>query len=98
MKAHPVPTDSRRWRTAAIVAAVASVGLAGAAAARPSPASSAPTFTAYRTTADTGEPTIGWDRARTAAVFGAGTQNKRLTWNDATVPATMTVADAKATT
>jgi hypothetical protein len=83
----------------AVVAAVAVVGMAGAAAARPSTSTTpAPTFTAYRTTADGGEPTIGWDRARNAAVFGAGTNNVRLTWNDSTVPATMTVADATAAT
>jgi hypothetical protein len=91
----PVP---RRWVTAA-VAAIAFVGMAGIALARPpAPNTAAPTFTAYRTTADGGEPTIGWDRARSAAVYGAGTANKRLTWNDSTVPATMTVADAKAMT
>src|SRR3954447_26872873 len=58
----------------------------------------ADTYTVYRTTADGGEPTIGFDTARNAAVYGAGTDDKRLTWNDSTVPATMTVAPAKAGT
>jgi hypothetical protein len=56
------------------------------------------TYTAYASTADGGEPSIGFDTARNAAVYGAGTQNKRLIWDDSTVPAKMTVTDAKATT
>jgi hypothetical protein len=97
MKVRPVLTASRGG-TALLVAVVTFVGMAGIAAAKPSPKPAAPTFTAYLTTDNGGEPSIGWDRARNAAVYGAGTDNKRLTWNDATVPATMTVTDVKATT
>jgi hypothetical protein len=67
------------------------------AAGKPKPPP-ADTYTVYRTTADGGEPTIGYDTARDAAVYGAGTDDKRLSWNDSTVPATMTVAPAKAGT
>jgi len=56
------------------------------------------TYTAYATTANGGEPSIGFDTARNAAVYGARTANKRLVWNDSVVPATMSVTDAKATT
>ncbi|MCU1589864.1 MAG: hypothetical protein JWP11_1120 [Frankiales bacterium] len=42
-----------------------------------------------------GEPSIGYDRKADAAVYGAGTKNKRLTWNAA---GKITIADAKAQT
>ena len=45
-----------------------------------------------------GEPSIGFDTARNAAMYGSGTNVKRLTWNDAVSPATMTVANAKPST
>ena len=99
-----MPTARRRAATIGVVAvAVAAATSAGTAAAKaPSTVtgktSVATTYTAYLTTTDVGEPTIGFDTARNAAVYGAGTQNVRLTWNDATVPATMTVEDASATT
>ncbi|MGH8860569.1 MAG: hypothetical protein ACRDVG_04925 [Jatrophihabitantaceae bacterium] len=87
---------------AALVAITAStaVGLStGSGDARP-PARPpvANVYTAYRTTADGGEPSIGWDPARGSAVYGAGTADKRLTWDDSVVPATMSVADATAPT
>jgi len=45
-----------------------------------------------------GEPSIGFDAARNAAMYGSGTNVKRLTWDDSVSPATMTVADAKPST
>ena len=100
MRSRPGTTVSRRAVTAVVAATagVALAGMAGVASARTSAPSTAPTFTSYQTTANGGEPSIGWDRARNVAVYGAGTDNKRLQWNDSTVPATMTVADAKAAT
>jgi len=56
------------------------------------------TYTPYATTLSTGEPSIGFDPLRNVAIYGAGTGNKRLAFNDATVPATVTVEDAKAAT
>ena len=56
------------------------------------------TYTAYPTTTTVGEPSIGFDPIRGSAVYGAGTKNVRLTWNDTTVPASMTVANATAPT
>jgi hypothetical protein len=56
------------------------------------------TYVPYASTANGGEPSIGFDTARNAAVYGAGTADKRLVWDDSTVPATMTVADVKAPT
>jgi hypothetical protein len=87
-----------------LLAGLALVGLVGSSLSSPFAAaakkSTAPTdaYTVYRTTADGGEPTVGFDTARNAAVYGAGTDDKRLTWDDSTVPATMTVAPAKAGT
>jgi hypothetical protein len=97
----------RRHRGTAWMASVLLVAGAGAlAAVATSPADAAgkpkappaDTYTAYLTTADGGEPTIGYDTARNAAIYGAGTDDKRLTWDDSTVPATMAVAPAKAST
>jgi hypothetical protein len=51
------------------------------------------TFTAYRTGADGGEPSIGWDPLRNAAIYGADTFEKRLTWDDSVVPGRITVQD-----
>jgi hypothetical protein len=45
-----------------------------------------------------GEPSIGFDTARNAALFGAGLKVKRLTFDDTQSPATMTVADASPAT
>src|SRR4051794_30356585 len=50
-------------------------------------------FTAYRTGADGGEPSIGWDPLRNAAIYGADTFEKRLTWDDSAVPGRITVQD-----
>jgi len=82
-----------RGGATATVAALVLAGSAGIAAGGTAAKTPAPTFTAYRTTADDGEPSIGWDRKANAAMYGAGTTNVRLTWNDATVPATMSVTD-----
>jgi len=89
-------TKLSRGPIVAAAGALALIGVAGPAIARTSAPPPAPTFTAYRTTADGGEPSIGWDRARNAAMYGAGTTNVRLVWNDATVPATMTATDVSA--
>jgi hypothetical protein len=83
---------------AAGAAALSAGGTSAAGAAGKAATPPAATYTVYRTTADGGEPTIGYDTARNAAIYGAGTDDKRLTWNDSTLPATMTVAPAKAGT
>ncbi len=85
----------RRRSTVLAVASTTLFALAAPAWGKPAPVN---TYTAYATTANGGEPSIGFDTARNAAVYGAGTANKRLIWDDSTVPATMTVADAKAPT
>lgn len=85
----------RRRSTVLAVASATLFALAAPAWGKPAPVN---TYTAYATTANGGEPSIGFDTARNAAVYGAGTANKRLVWDDSTVPATMTVADAKAPT
>ena len=81
---------------ATVAAASGSVLLLGAP---PTMASSTPAphnvFVAYRTTADGGEPSIGWDPIRKVAVYGGGTKNVRLAWNS---HGAMTVADASAPT
>ncbi len=91
--------SSKRTALAVLVvgAAVATslTGAAGAGAASPASTNS---YVPYPSTADGGEPSIGFDTARGSAVYGARTANKRLTWNDATTPATVTVEDAKAAT
>lgn len=57
------------------------------------------TYTPYRVTGlATGEPSIGFDPIRNVAVYGAGTGNKRLAFDDTTSPATLTITDAKAPT
>ncbi|MGZ4449683.1 MAG: sialidase family protein [Nocardioides sp.] len=90
------PTLRRGPAAVALLVAVTLFLLAAPAAqARTTPA---PTYTAYRTTADGGEPSIGFDVARNAAVYGADTTDKRLVWDDSTVPARMKVADATAPT
>jgi hypothetical protein len=45
-----------------------------------------------------GEPSIAFDSARNAAMYGSGLQVKRLTFDDTQSPATMTVVDVKPTT
>ena len=45
-----------------------------------------------------GEPSIGFDAAHNAAMYGSGTNVKRLTFDDSVSPATVTVADAKPAT
>lgn len=97
---HTILVSSRRRRpmllAAVAVGALAGVAvIAGPTSARPA---IAPTYLAYPTTADGGEPSIGFDTQRGSAVYGAGTKDKRLTWNDATTPATVSVQDASATT
>jgi len=52
-------------------------------------------FTAYATGADGGEPSIGWDPARGAAIYGADTKDVRLSWDAA---GTMTATDVSAPT
>ncbi|MBK5305305.1 MAG: exo-alpha-sialidase [Frankiaceae bacterium] len=54
----------------------------------------AATYTAYNVGISGGEPTLGFDTARNAAVYGSGTSSKRLTWDDAE-PAQMTIVDVK---
>lgn len=97
----------RRDRGTALMASVFLIaGVTALATSAPHPADAAgkpkpppaDTYTVYRTTADGGEPTIGYDTARNAAIYGAGTDDKRLSWNDSTVPAAMSVAPAKAGT
>src|SRR4051812_40647654 len=90
------PFQVRRTRRALPLLLLAPLVLSAATAhAKPTPSN---TYVAYASTANGGEPSIGFDTARNAAVYGAGTSNKRLVWNDSTVPAQMTVTDAKATT
>jgi hypothetical protein len=55
-------------------------------------------YTAYDLKMSGGEPSIGYDRRADAAVFGAGTKNRRLTWNDAKKPAAIKIVDASAPT
>ncbi len=91
--------SSKRTALAVLVVgtavATSLTGAAGAGAASPASTNS---YVPYPSTADGGEPSIGFDTARGSAVYGARTANKRLTWNDATTPATVTVEDAKAPT
>jgi len=90
------PFQVRRTRRALLLLLLAPLVLSAATAqAKPAPGN---TYVAYASTANGGEPSIGFDTARNAAMYGAGTSNKRLVWNDSTVPAQMTVTDAKATT
>jgi len=58
-------------------------------------AAPANTYIPYATTLTTGEPSIGYDPIRDAVMYGAGTANKRLTFDDSTVPAKVTIADAR---
>jgi BNR/Asp-box repeat len=83
-----------RGRAALITASAAVVATATSLAVTSLPATAATvnSYTAYPTTVDGGEPSIGYDVARNAAIYGE-TSNVRLTWNDATTPATMTVTD-----
>jgi len=88
-------SSHRRRGMVVAVAGAALLGLPSVAGASRAPLN---TYTAYATTANGGEPSIGFDTARNAAVYGARTANKRLVWDDSVVPAMMSVADAKATT
>ncbi|MFL6137317.1 MAG: sialidase family protein [Frankiaceae bacterium] len=83
-----------RGRAALIATAVVTVAAATSLATVPTSATAAAasSYTAYLTTADGGEPSIGYDLARNAAMYGE-TSNVRLTWDDSTTPATMTVTD-----
>ena len=90
-------TNLRR-STLLALGVLCAVGLLAAASSAGAGSAPANTYTAYATTASGGEPSIGFDKARNAAVYGAGTADKRLVWDDSTVPATMKVYDAKATT
>jgi hypothetical protein len=76
---------------AATVAAL--VLLNAPAASAPAPGSNM--FTAYATGANGGEPSIGWDPARGAAIYGAGTKDVRLSWDAAGM---MTATDVSAPT
>ena len=73
------------------LAAPLAVGTSSAASPEPSPY----TYQTYDLGMTGGEPSIGYDRKADAAIFGAGTKNKRLTWDAAN---TITIADAKAPT
>ncbi|HET7682866.1 MAG TPA: hypothetical protein VFK34_04280, partial [Marmoricola sp.] len=76
------------------IAAVAVLLLGGMPAVQARQGSGpANSFTAYRTGADGGEPSIGWDPLRDAAIYGADTFEKRLTWDDSVVPGRITVRD-----
>ena len=83
-----------RVRAALIAASAAVVATATSLAITSLPATAATvnSYTAYQTTVNGGEPSIGYDVARNAAIYGE-TSNVRLTWNDSTTPATMTVTD-----
>src|SRR5690348_3905098 len=87
------PSRSRA-RAALIVASAAILATATGLVTASLPASAATvnSYTAYQTTVNGGEPSIGFDVARNAAIYGE-TATARLTWNDSTTPATMTVTD-----
>jgi hypothetical protein len=67
----------------------------GPVAAAHADGTSAPSYTPYAVGINGGEPSIGYDPVADAAVFGAGTANKRMTWD---AQDKLTVADAKAPT
>ena len=79
-------------------AGLVSLTMSGPTAAAKPVVANPNTYTAYATTTTTGEPSIGFDTARNAAIYGAGTAEKRLVWDDSTVPATMTVTDVRPST
>jgi len=56
------------------------------------------TYTPYAIGINGGEPSIGFDPIRNVAVYGSGTNNKRLAFDDSVSPATVTISDAKAPT
>jgi hypothetical protein len=77
---------------ASALALAAPLALGTSSAASPT---SAYAYKAYDLGMTGGEPSIGYDRKADAAVYGAGTKNKRLTWDAA---GRLTIADAKAQT
>ena len=75
-----------RGRAALVAGAVFCWALAPSLGAR---ADIGNTYTNYLVGISGGEPSIGYDNIRNAAMYGSGTAVKRLTWNDATAPPTM---------
>ena len=84
--------------SAALVAAASAALLAAPLVNSSSASPPAATYTTYATGLSVGEPSIGYDPKANAVVYGAGTKNKRITFNDRTRPATATVVDASAPT
>jgi hypothetical protein len=75
---------------------LATAGLAGIAIAPLAVRADAPvanTYTAHKVDLTVGEPSIGFDPNANAALYGAGTDTERLTW-DATGTMTQTLVDA----
>lgn len=87
-------------RSTSRLALAASVGLVvlGLGPVTAGQAATGNAYTPYATSANGGEPSIGFDPNANAAVYSAGTATKRLTWDDSVSPAPVTVADAKAPT
>ena len=86
---------------AAAVMLVGSTATAGEAHPAPTRHRIHNVFTAYRTHANGGEPSIGWDPKRHVAIYGAETADKRLTWRagrlqvtDVSAPTSATSLDA----
>lgn len=92
---------SRSPRTALLVAGALVVTVATASASTAA-TSSGPHYRAYPVATDTGEPSLGYDPKASAAVYGAGTTNVRLTWDttgvmkaeDVSAPTSATSLDA----
>jgi hypothetical protein len=85
-------------RSRVLLVAAAALALAAPLALGTSSAATSTSAFAYKTydlAMTGGEPSIGYDRKADAAIYGAGTKNKRLTWDAA---GKMTIADAKAQT
>ncbi|MCW2573071.1 MAG: hypothetical protein JWO88_3129, partial [Frankiales bacterium] len=81
-----------RRRGLALLATVAA--LAGPSAAFASTADPVAGYTPYDVGISGGEPSIGFDPAANAAIYGAGTSSRRLTWDGAD-PAVMTSTNVK---
>jgi hypothetical protein len=88
-------TRSRVLLVAAAALALAAPLAVGTSSAATVSSSGTPTYQTYDVGMTGGEPSIGYDRKADAAIFGAGTTNKRLTWNAANK---ITVVDASAPT
>ena len=81
-----------------LMAAGASVMVIGSVVPLGAHAQTANTYTAYKVGINGGEPSIGFDPFRNAALYGSGTNVKRLAWDDTAAPATMSVTDIKPAT